>query len=187
MVAQAGDLGTGGLGVTLLYLGGMAAALWLLYQARRSFWLFSLLALPGTICHEACHWLIGKLLNGSPSGFTVIPRREGHGFVLGSVALQNLRWYNAFFIGLAPLLLGPLAYLLLRWRLGSQPHIGWSEAGLVFLMANLVFAAIPSGQDLRVAARSPVGWLLLGGLLTWGWLRLTKGAGIPPQAQQLRG
>lgn len=183
---QAGDLGTGGLGTTLLYLGAMAAALWLLYQARRSFWLFSLLALPGTICHEACHWLVGKLLNGRPCGFTVIPRREGRGFVLGSVALQNLRWYNAFFIGLAPLLLGPLAYLLLRWRLGGQPHLGWLEAGLVFLLANLVFAAIPSGQDVRAAARSPVGWLLLGGLLTWGWLRLTKGTAVQPRAQHLR-
>lgn len=148
--------------------------LWVLNRARRSFWLFSLLALPGTVCHEACHWAVGRLLNGRPVRFTVIPRREGRGFTLGAVALANLRWYNAFFIGLAPLLLLPVAYGLFRWRLGGAPGLGWPEAGLVFLLANLLFGAIPSGQDLRIAARSPVGWLLLGAALGWGWWRLGR-------------
>jgi hypothetical protein len=118
---------------------------------------------------------VGKLLNGQPVHFTVFPRREGRGFVLGSVTLRNLRWYNAFFIGMAPLSLLPLAYGILLWRLGRQPAFGWHEAGIVFLLANLVFAAMPSWQDLRMAARSPVGWLLLGGALTWAWMRF-----LPP-------
>jgi hypothetical protein len=171
--------------VTWVYLSGMAAALWLLNQARRSFWLCALLAWPGTVCHEACHWLVGTLMNGHPVHFTVLPSREGHGFVLGSVALKNLRWYNAFFIGMAPLILLPLAYGLLLWRLGRHPVIGWSEAGIVFLLANLVFAAMPSWQDLRIAARSPVGWLLLGGALTLGWMRWIKPA-IRPAAPTSR-
>ena len=175
-------LETGGRGVMLAYLGGMAAMLWVLNQAKRSFWVCSLLALPGTFCHEACHWLVGKGLNGRPVHFTVLPRREGHGFVLGHVALANLRWYNAFFIGLAPLLLLPLAYGLLLWRLGAHPEFGWSEAGVVFLLANLVFAALPSWQDLRIAARSPIGWLLLAGALAWGWMRFVK----PDQAAPTR-
>lgn len=162
--------------VTWVYLSGMAAALWVLNQARRSFWLCALLAWPGTVCHEACHWLVGKLLNGHPAHFTVIPRRDGHGFVLGSVALKNLRWYNAFFIGMAPLLLLPLTYGLLLWRLDRHPGFGWSEAGIAFLLANLLFAALPSWQDLRIAARSPVGWLLLGGALAWGWMRFVRPA-----------
>lgn len=156
----------------LVYLAGIAAMLWLLHQARRSFWLVSLLALPGTICHESCHWLIGTLLNGRPVRFTVFPRREGRGFVLGSVAFENLRWYNAFFIGLAPLLLLPTAYALFLWRLGRTPVFGWPEAAMVALLANLVFGAVPSGQDLRIAVRSPIGWLLLAGALGWGWMKL---------------
>ena len=158
--------------LALGYLAAMAGMLWLLNQARRSFWLVSLLALPGTFCHELCHWLVGTALNGQPLRFTVLPRREGHGYVLGSVALGNLRWYNAFFIGLAPLLLLPLAYGLFLWRLGTQPSFGWPEAGMVFLLANLVFAALPSWQDLRIAARSPIGWLLLVGGLAWGGRKL---------------
>ncbi len=161
-------------GPALAYLAGMAAALWLLNQAKRSFWLFSLLVLPGTICHELCHWCFGHLLNGRPVHFTVLPRREGRGLVLGAVTLSNLRWYNAFFIGLAPLLLLPTAYGLLLWRLGGKPTLGWPEAAVVFLLANLVFGSIPSWQDLRIAARSPIGWLLLVGALAWGWMRVGK-------------
>ncbi|HEX9010052.1 MAG TPA: hypothetical protein VF804_06775 [Holophagaceae bacterium] len=167
-------LGLPGGRTVLAYLGGGAAMLWLLARVRRSFWLISLLALPGTLCHELCHWAVGHLLNGRPVRFTVIPRREGRGFVLGAVAFSNVRWYNAFFIGLAPLLLLPMAYGLLLWRLGHAGTLGWPEVGLVFLLANLVFAAVPSGQDLRIAARSPIGWLLLAGTLAWGWARVTR-------------
>lgn len=167
-------LETASRGVVLGYLAGTAAMLWLLSQARRSFWLFSLLALPGTLCHEFCHWILGHLLNGRPVHFTVLPRREGRGFVLGAVALANLRWYNAFFIGLAPLLLLPVAYGLFLWRLGGSPALGWPEAGMGFLLANLLFASIPSRQDLRIAARSPIGWLLLAGALGWGWRRVAQ-------------
>jgi len=163
-------------GPVLVYLAAVAVMLWLLNQTKRSFWLCSLLALPGTFCHEVCHWVVGKLMNGQPVHFTVLPHREGRGFVLGSVAFRNLRWYNAFFVGMAPLALLPLAYGLLLWRVGGRPALGWSEAAMVFLLANLVFAALPSWQDVRIAARSPVGWLLLAGGLAWGWMRMTAPA-----------
>jgi hypothetical protein len=164
----------GGRGLPLGYAAGTAALLWVMSKARRSLWLCALLALPGTICHEACHWLVGKVLHGRPQGFTVIPRREGRGFVLGAVALGNLRWYNAFFIGLAPLALLPLAYLIFLWTLGDNPSFGWFQALVMYFLASLIFGALPSGPDLRIAARSPIGWLLLGGLLVWGWMRFTR-------------
>ena len=177
----------GGLPLVLIYLAGLAAMLWLLNQAKRSFWLCALLALPGTLCHEACHWLVGKVLNGQPVHFTVLPRQEGHGFVLGAVAFRHLCWYNAFFVGMAPLLLLPLAYGLLLWRLGSQPTLGWPEAAMLFLLANLVFAALPSWQDVRIAARSPIGWLLLAGALVWGWLHFTQPTPAPSAPTRTRG
>lgn len=163
-------------------LASTAAGLWLLAKARRSFWLCALLALPGTVCHELSHWAVGRLLGGRPVRFTVIPRREGRGFTLGAVAFANLRWYNAFFIGLAPLLLLPAAWALFRWRLGGRLALGWPELALGFLLANLVFAAVPSGQDLRIAARSPVAWLLLAGGLGWAGWRLTGRKAAPRPA-----
>ncbi|HEX7553998.1 MAG TPA: hypothetical protein VF378_10615 [Geothrix sp.] len=172
----------GGLTLVLVYLAGLAAMLWVLNQAKRSFWLCALLALPGTLCHETCHWLVGKVLNAQPVHFTVLPSREGHGFVLGAVAFRHLRWYNSFFVGMAPLLLLPLAYGLLLWRLGSHPTMDWPEAAMLFLLANLVFAALPSWQDFRIAARSPIGWLLLAGALVWAWLHFTQTASPAPSA-----
>ena len=41
------------------------------------FWVFSLLVLPGTFAHEACHLVLGLLLNGRPAGFNLLPRRKG--------------------------------------------------------------------------------------------------------------
>jgi hypothetical protein len=167
-----GELGTASQGVLLAYLAALAAGLWLLRQARRSFWLVFLLALPGTLAHELCHWILGRMLNGQPVRFTVLPRREGGSFVLGTVSFANLRWYNAFFVGMAPLLLLPAAYVLFRWRLAAHPALRWSEALTAFLISNLIFGAVPSWQDLRVAARSPVGWCLLAGGIGWLWLKL---------------
>lgn len=37
----------------------------------------------------------------------------------------------------------------------------------VFLIANLVYASIPSWQDLWIASRSPIGWTLLAGGIAW--------------------
>ena len=140
-----------------------------LHWARRMFWVFSLLVLPGTFAHESCHFLLGLLLNGQPASFTLMPRRDGRGWVMGSVAFTHLRWYNCFFIGMAPLLLLPLAWGLTHWRLRLGPTLRWEEALMVYLIANLIYACVPSWVDVKAAAKSPVGWLLLAGGLAWGY------------------
>jgi len=150
-----------------VYLAVIVAALFCLHAMRRIFWLFSLLALPGTIAHEACHYLSGLLLNGGPVSFNLMPRRDGHGWAMGSVTFNHIRWYNAPFIGLAPLLLLPAAYGLALWRLKGQLVPGWREGLAVFVIANLVYASVPSWQDVKVAARSPLGWILLAAGLAW--------------------
>lgn len=152
-----------------LFLGGLVVALGLLHWSRRYFWIFSVLVLPGTFVHETCHLLLGLLLNGKPARFDLLPRREGRGWAMGSVSFSHLTWYNAFFIGMAPLLMLPAAYGLVRWRLGGQPVFGWQEALAIYVIANLVYASLPSWQDCKLAARSPVGWLLLAGGMAWGW------------------
>jgi len=152
-----------------LYVAVVALTVALLHRLRRHFWVFSVLVLPGTFAHESCHYLMGILLGGRPSGFNLFPRREGHGYVMGSVSFTGLHWFNCFFIGLAPMLLLPAAYGLMRWRQGLGPVLGWEEALAVYAIANLVYAALPSWQDVRIAARSPIGWLLLAGGAGWAW------------------
>ena len=152
-----------------LFLAALVAMLGLFHWLRRFFWVFSVLVLPGTFVHEACHLVLGLLLNGGPVGFNLLPRREGKGWAMGSVSFRHLTWYNAFFIGMAPLLMLPAAYGLARWRLAGLPVFGWREALAIYLIANLVYAAWPSWQDCKLAARSPIGWLLLAAGLAWGW------------------
>jgi hypothetical protein len=155
----------------LFYIAILVGVLLLFQRMKRFFLLFSLLVLPGTFCHELCHLCAGGLLKGRPRNFTVLPRQEGNGYVMGSVTFANVRWYNAFFLGMAPLLLLVLAYALLVWRLKGHPTLNWGEGLSLYFIANLIYASLPSWQDLRIAARSPIGWILLAALAAYGWHR----------------
>jgi hypothetical protein len=154
-----------------LFLAALVGMLGLFHWMRRIFPVFAILVLPGTLAHECCHLVLGLLLRGEPAGFNLLPRRgpDGRGWEMGSVSFRNLTWYNAFFIGMAPLLMLPAAYALVRWRLAAQPVFDGREALIIYLIANLVYAALPSWQDCKLAARSPIGWLLLAAGLAWGW------------------
>jgi len=67
---------------------------------------------------------------------------------------------------------------------GGEPRPrppGLSLVLLVFLVANLAYGSIPSGQDFRIAARSPVGWGMLALCLVYGWTRFRAVAvGLQP-------
>ena len=56
-------------------------------SARHPF--FFLFTLAGTICHELAHFVAAKLTGARPAAFTVIPRRVGQGWELGSVRLTR--------------------------------------------------------------------------------------------------
>lgn len=168
-----------------LYVAVLVAVAAALHGLRRRIWLFALVVLPGTVAHEGTHLLTGWALNAQPAGFTVLPRRGPGGWTLGAVSFGHVRWYNAFFVGMAPLLLLPAAYALLRWRLQGPLALGWQEALAVYLIANLLYAALPSWQDLRIAARSPIGWILLAAGLAWGW-RAWRGGPKPGPGVAIR-
>lgn len=144
---------------TRFYFGAVLAFILLLGFTRRLGLLFFVAAFPATLAHEATHLLIGLLTNGQPSGLQLLPRRGARGYVLGSVTCNNVRWYNGLFIGLAPLILLPLALVLLTWRVRQHPALAPIEAAWVYGIASLALAALPSWQDLRIAFASS--WLLL--------------------------
>ena len=155
----------------LTYLAILVGLLLVFQRLKGSFLPFALLVLPGTFCHELCHLCVGAPLRGRPKNFTILPKRAGQGYVMGSVTFANVRWYNAFFLGMAPLLLLPAAYGLLVWRLRGHPTLNWSEGLALYLIANLIYAALPSWQDCKIAARSPIGWLLLAAAAAFGYYR----------------
>lgn len=133
----------------------LAAALWVLSR-RYSF--FMLLQLPGTLCHELAHFLVGLLTFARPASLSIIPRRAANGWQLGEVRLANARWYNA-----APTALAPLLLVLLPWWIAVlRTRPGWHftplDAGLAFLIAPQFLSCWPSAADWRLALRS---WPLL--------------------------
>lgn len=52
---------------------------------------FLLFTLAGTVCHELAHALAGWVTGAAPVALTVITRRQGHTWQLGSVTLRRIR------------------------------------------------------------------------------------------------
>jgi hypothetical protein len=123
---------------------------------RDSMWRIALLALPGTAAHELAHLIVGFLLLAKPHGFSVWPRSRGNTLTLGSVSFRNLGLLNGAFVALAPILLLPISWLCLihvllpLWLMEQWGW--WLFAG--YLTATVLFAALPSFQDIKVGGRS---------------------------------
>jgi len=157
------------------HLLAVVALLGSLLLGRRLGALFFVAAFPATLAHELMHLFVGLLTFGQPSGLRLIPARRASGYALGSVTCQNVRWYNGLFIGLAPLLLLPLAVVLLLWRARTGAALDVIELGWSYAVACLVYASLPSWQDLRVAIASS--WLILALLLA---VAAAHFLGLPP-------
>ena len=145
----AGDAGT-----LLLYLApslALAFLIWLLTTRHPLFFVFSVV---GTLCHELAHFSVGLLLNAEPTGLSVVPRRHGRTWELGSVTFANLRWYNAAPAALAPLLVLALPLAVAWWRTRGGWRFGPVDLGLTLLLAPQFLSFWPSPTDWRLALRS---------------------------------
>lgn len=135
----------------------LSAVIWavLVWAERSSNFTMILLRLPSTTLHECSHFLTGAALcNSLPSFPSIIPHREGDGWVLGSVNAQ-VTWFSAFPVGMAPLLLLPGF-----WAAHRFTHIPPMYQAL--LLPFVIQACTPSGQDFRVAfstIRGSLFWL----------------------------
>ena len=149
----------------------VAAVSVLLRSVRDSMWRVALLSLPGTVAHELTHLIVGFLLRAKPHGFSVWPRPRGRTWRLGSVSFGNVGLLNGAWVALAPLLLLPVAWLCLAeillplWM--SRQWGWWLLAG--YLAATVLFAALPSLQDIKLGGRSLFLYAALGGLLWWAY------------------
>lgn len=106
----------------------------------------------GVALHEICHLLVGLVLFASPTGFSLVPKSDGNGkWVMGSVRFRKLNAVNSLPIGLAPLLLVVIAFMMYRhWNKWFAPSLG-SILGLYFVVFLLLYESLPSAQDLKVA------------------------------------
>ena len=151
-------------GDILLYLLPSAALAIVIRALARSHPFFFLFTVLGTICHELAHFVAGLATGARPASFTVIPRRVGQHWELGSVMLTRVRWYNAAPAALAPLLVILLPLAVASWR--TRP--GWAfqpvDLAIAFALAPQFLSFWPSGGDWRLAARSWPYLIVIAGL-----------------------
>ena len=160
LVCQHADLLT----QMLLYLApsiGLALVLRALAATHPRFFIFTL---AGTVCHELAHWCVGLVTGACPGALTVIPRRAGRHWQLGSVTLNRVRWYNAAPAALAPLLVLALPLAVAWWRCVPGWHFEPFDALIALLLAPQFLSFWPSSTDWRIALRSWPALLLAGAL-----------------------
>jgi hypothetical protein len=116
--------------------------------------IFFLFTLAGTICHELAHFCVGVLTGARPAGFSVMPRRVGQSWQLGSVSLTRVRWYNAAPVALAPFLVAAVPLAVALWRAQPGWHFEPLDLLLAFAVAPQFLACWPSAVDWRISLRS---------------------------------
>ena len=162
--------------LSTLDLAFIVGALVLIQLSRRWIGLYALLALPGTFLHELSHWLVGMLLGGQPTPPSIVPVRTERGWRLGSVGLRRVRWFNALPIGLAPLLLAPLAAFALVHAAAIDAS-QWLHWVALYVAAAAALSCLPSVADWKIVLSRPFGLLLYAALAAaGGWLWWQRGS-----------
>lgn len=158
------------------YLAVVIAAAALLHHLRRLPRFFSLISLPGTVGHELLHFLVGTLALAKPVKVSLIPKFHRDGSVtLGLVMFSNIRWYNALWVGFAPLLALPAALWLVYYRSAQIPPLSWRELAWSYVAASLTYSCLPSRADVGIVLSKPSGlifYLGSGVSLCWTWLKM---------------
>jgi len=132
----------------------LVLAMFLLNRSARSsnILVVCITQLPGVVLHELAHLLTGILLRAEPGSFSLIPERRGDGrWTLGSVAFRRVTAFNAVPIAFAPIGLVPLAYYVYRYWFNWLPVTLANTLFLYSAVFLLLYNALPSRQDVRVA------------------------------------
>ena len=153
------------------YLAIVIAAATLLHHLRSMPRFFSLISLPGTIGHELLHFLVGTLTLARPVRVSLLPKFHRNGSAtLGYVMFSNIRWYNALWVGFAPLLALPAAIALVYYRAAQIPPLNAIESVWCYVAASLTYSCLPSRADLDIVMSKPVGlaiYALCAATLIW--------------------
>lgn len=170
-------------------------------QADMALLLYSLPLLPGVALHELSHALMAALLGVKTANLTLIPRRQADGHVrLGSVQVERVDAVRSSLIGLAPLLAGSVAIvLIIRYAFGvdtladavQRGDVGVLLASLggllrapdawlwLYLLFSIANAMMPSPSDRETWPPVILFSLLLFSLaVAFGWNSAIEGVGV---------
>jgi hypothetical protein len=80
-------------------------------------YLFQVLMLPGVVLHESSHYLTARLLRVRVRRFSLSPKIQGQKVQMGAVVMDKPEFVRGVLIGLAPLVVGSIAVVLVGQRL----------------------------------------------------------------------
>jgi len=130
-------------GLGLLLVGDNEAAMFLYF----------VLLLPGILIHELSHWLAAKLLGVRTGKISLWPSKgRGNQMRLGSVRVARTDPFRSSLIGVAPLISGSLAVLII-----GQLILGLGDLGEVLLNREWE----PFWESILVHLQAPDFWLWL--------------------------
>jgi hypothetical protein len=163
--------------------------------------LYSLPLLPGVALHELSHAIMAAVLGVKTAKLTIIPQRQADGHVrLGSVQVERVDVIRSSLIGLAPLLAGSVAILLIirfafdvntigeAVQRGDLAALLASLGGLLrapdawlwlYLLFSIANAMMPSPSDRETWPPVILFCLLLTSLaVAFGWSSAIEGVGF---------
>ena len=143
----------------------IALMLLLIRLSRRAgMWIYALVALPGTVLHEFSHFVVALCLGASPTFPSLVPTRADKGWRLGEVRFRP-GYLRSMFVGMAPLLLAPLAWW---WAVTLLAPAAWPLYALhAWIVAALLQACWPSKTDWKLALPALVVLVPLAALVAW--------------------
>ena len=133
----------------------------------RSLWSAALVNFVGVVLHELAHYGVALLLGGRPTRFSVWPKRTADGYLFGQVVCSRVNGFNALPIGLAPLILLPLAWMIDRQFFLHFPVTPWNYLVYLFVLVIVIENALPSSADWRLVRHYPMALVLWGCVLAF--------------------
>jgi hypothetical protein len=120
---------------------------------RAAMWIFWVLFLPGTFLHELSHWLTAKVLRVKTGRFSIWPKLKRKGQLqMGAIQVEVADPFRHSLIGLAPLIFGSIAILLI-----GQGRLALSDLGVALNSGDLAVI----GQAMARILVIPDIWLWL--------------------------
>ena len=142
----------------------VVAWLCIMHSLRHVGWSLAFIGLLGTSLHELTHYICGLILGAKPVSVSLIPKRQGDTWILGSVGFVNLNIWNSAFVAFAPLLLIGVAWLMFEYWLYPAfldcNYLNWLLAG--YVVACSLYSSLPSTTDIRIGALSAIMWGSIG-------------------------
>ena len=151
--------------MTAIDVAAVAFLLLLISLSRHAgMWVYALVALPGTALHEFSHFLVALVLGGQPTFPSLLPTKTGETWRLGEVRFRP-GYLRSMFVGMAPLLLAPLAWW---WAVSLLAPASWPLYALhAWVVAALVHACWPSKTDWKLALPALVVLVPLAAVAAW--------------------